>query len=292
MSIKQKQIINIGTLGLVTIFAVYYFIKHPHIFSELNKLPVYLFVFVLLLNFVLLLIISRLFITSLMLNKVKMPFKSSLILNSNSIFLNFFIPGQAGPIYRGYYLKEKHNLKVVDYTLSTLAYYAVFALISVNFILLGYFKLKIGIPLVILSSAIFYLITIRYLKIFTKNRLFVNHRILIDLLAVTFLQILISSVVYFLELHFISHNIGIYQTLTYTGIACLSLFVSLTPAGIGIREAFLIFSQQITGVNTNQVVLASVVDRSVFVVFLSLIGIYILYQKYTNHEKILIKLKK
>ena len=236
--------------------------------------------------------ITRLFVTSLKLNKVKLSTKVSLMLNSNSLFLNFFIPGQAGPIYRGYYLKEKHNLKVSDYTLSTLAYYAVFAVIAVNFILIGFFKFKIGVPLAILTTLVFYFLTIKYLKSFTKGRLYINHRILIDLLWVTFLQIIVSGLIYFIELHYITNSIGIYQILSYTGIACMSLFVSLTPAGIGIREAFLIFSQQITGINTNQVVLASVVDRSVYLVFLGFIGLLYLYWKYDSSEKIPFKLKK
>lgn len=292
MTNKQKKFINLGTLAIVLAFAIFYFIKHPHIFSELYNLPIYLFIFVLILNFLSLLAITRIFITSLKLNKINLSSKISLMLNSNSLFLNFFIPGQAGPIYRGYYLKEKHNLKVMDYTLSTLVYYAVFAVISVDLLVVGFFKLKLGIPLSIVIALIFYILTIRYLNIFTKDRLFISHQILINLILMTTLQLVLNGLIYFFELHYISHGVSVYQILSYTGIASLALFVSLTPAGIGIREAFLIFSQQITGINTNQVVLASVVDRSVYIVFLGFIGLALLYQKYKGSEKILIKLKK
>lgn len=282
MNTKQKKYLNIATLLILAIFAVFYFTNHTNLFSEFSKIPIYIFIVILLLNLLQLIAISRVFISVLHLNKIKLTFKTSLILNSNSLVLNFFMPGQAGPVYRGYYLKEKHNLKVLDYTISTIVYYAVYGVVAVCLLMFGIFPV---FPAVLATGIILisgYLLTLRYLYNVTGKRLFVSGKILINLISNTVFQLFLAVIIYFIEIHFIKHNVKIREVLSYTAVAALSLFVSLTPAGIGIREAFLIFSEKLTNLNTNQVVLASLVDRSIYIIYLCFIGLYYIYQKINN----------
>ena len=235
MNAKQKKYLNIATLLILAIFAVFYLKNHTNLFSEFSKIPIYIFIVILLLNFLQLIAISRVFISVLHLNKIKLTFKTSLILNSNSLVLNFFMPGQAGPVYRGYYLKEKHNLKVLDYTISTIVYYAVYGAVAVCLLMFGIFPVLPAVLSTVLILISGYLLTLRYLHNITGKRLFVSGKILINLISNTVLQLFLAAIIYFIEIHFIKHGVKIREVLSYTAVAALSLFVSLTPAGIGIR---------------------------------------------------------
>jgi uncharacterized membrane protein YbhN (UPF0104 family) len=75
--------------------------------------------------------------------------------------------------------------------------------------------------------------------------------------------------------------------MSYAGAANFSLYVSITPDGVGIREAFLVFSQHIHHVSTKDIVSANVIDRAVYVVFLGLLFVVVLGM----HAKDKLKLK-
>jgi uncharacterized membrane protein YbhN (UPF0104 family) len=55
----------------------------------------------------------------------------------------------------------------------------------------------------------------------------------------------------------------------------MALFVSLTPGAIGIREAFLTFSQQLHHIDTSTIVAANIIDRAVYLVFLGVLFIFV-----------------
>jgi uncharacterized membrane protein YbhN (UPF0104 family) len=71
------------------------------------------------------------------------------------------------------------------------------------------------------------------------------------------------------------------QTLSYAGAANFSLYAALTPGAIGIREAFLVFSQGIHHISSSVIVAANVIDRAVFLLFLGLlfVGVTLLHAK-------------
>ena len=204
------------------------------------------------------------------------------------MIVNFFIPGQGGPAYRGAYLYKIHNLKVKKYILATLIYYGIYALIS--FLFLFMFNLTIWQTLLI---ALFILL-ISYLVIrrFTKSShlktrdLTINFKTIGLLFIATLIQLLIQAVIYGVELHTINSKIHLTQVITYTGAANLALFVSLTPAAIGIRESFLIFSEKLHHISTANIISANIIDRSVFIVFLlTLAGSISIYHLYVRLSK-------
>jgi uncharacterized membrane protein YbhN (UPF0104 family) len=96
-------------------------------------------------------------------------------------------------------------------------------------------------------------------------------RLVGGLIGFTALQVSLIAVRYYLALRATGAQVSIGQTLSYTGAANFSLFVSLTPDGVGIREAFLLFSQQIHHVSTHAIVAANILDRATFVIFLAIL---------------------
>jgi uncharacterized membrane protein YbhN (UPF0104 family) len=96
------------------------------------------------------------------------------------------------------------------------------------------------------------------------------------LAAATLLQAGLVSLIYYFELRSVAPATHYSQAIIYTGAANLALFVSLTPGAIGFRESFLLFSQHLHHINSSSIVAASLIDRSVYILFLVilLIGVF------------------
>ena len=84
----------------------------------------------------------------------------------------------------------------------------------------------------------------------------------------TALQILIVAVIYYFELAALGYHANLSSILIYAGSANLALFVSFTPAAIGIRESFIYFSQSMHDIPTEYIFNTSLLDRSVYLMFL------------------------
>ena len=93
------------------------------------------------------------------------------------------------------------------------------------------------------------------------------------LILVTLIQAVIQVSIFYIELHSINSHIVLSQVITYTGAANFSLFVSLTPGAIGIREGFLLFTRHLSHISVGNIVAASILDRAVFFIFLGILFI-------------------
>jgi uncharacterized membrane protein YbhN (UPF0104 family) len=98
----------------------------------------------------------------------------------------------------------------------------------------------------------------------------------------TLLQLMIQAIIYYLELSYVVPNLSFGQVLAYTGAANFALFVSITPGAIGFRESFLLFSQKIHHIDSSSIVLATTIDRTIYVLVLVCIGVYIIGSNIQN----------
>jgi uncharacterized membrane protein YbhN (UPF0104 family) len=274
-----KRTISI-TLILVTLVAtVYYFSKHQSLLTDLRHIPLWVIASVFGLYCLMLVVLTLIFSATLRIARTKLNFKENILLNAYSLFMNFFIPGQTGPIIRGYYLKKNKGLKVLDYTIVTIIYYLFYGLVSVILLLMGsqaWWVTVLAAAAMIAAGSLGLKI---YLAKFKKERLDVSARNLIYLILVTILQAMLQITIYFIELHSINHSIKLTQVVVYTGAANLALYVALTPGAIGIRESFLLLTQRLHHISGADIVLANVIDRSVFIIFLLSIGLVTLLIK-------------
>lgn len=189
-------------------------------------------------------------------------------LTGYSTIANFFGPGQSGPGVRAVYLKKKHGLKLRDYTVATLLYYAVYALLSGLLLLSSSGQYW---PWSILGFAGVVAVVWLVLHKWPPTRLKLSPRLLIVLTLAVAAQLLCYILIYAVELHLVQAHASLRQIVAYGGAANFSLFVSLTPGGIGIREAFLAFSSKLHGIGLGSIVAANVLDRAVYVVVLGLL---------------------
>jgi uncharacterized membrane protein YbhN (UPF0104 family) len=252
----------------VAVFA-YYLVKHPQTVDHIKQMPLGTLVLIVALYLVwfgALVLITR---GSLRIYHKLMSWQENLLFNAYSSLINFFGPGQSGPIFRGAYLKKRHNLGVKQYLFATLLYYAFYAIISALLMVVGsrpWWQTALLMTAVAVVSMIFIRWYKKRSKINTEGGL-----TLINIgwiLGATILQIVAQTIIYAIELHNVGSDASIGQILSYTGVANFALFVALTPGAIGIREAFLAFGQQLHHVDVSTIVAANVIDRAAYLVFL------------------------
>lgn len=189
----------------------------------------------------------------------ELSFKNSLLLTMYSTVVNFFGPLQSGPGVRALYLKTKIGLRIRDYMYFSLFYYAAFA--SINASLLFVHTLPLLTAGIIALGVI--LIIVMASRMHTHSA-----RHLIAIYVVTLVQSLLMVAIYYTELHATHTMASLWQGLIYGSSANLSLFVSITPGAIGIREAFILFAQSLHHISLSSVITAGILDRAFYVVFL------------------------
>ncbi len=278
--LKKSLRISKRTLNIVIILstltaAVYYFYKHHTLLTDLKKISPFVAVEVFFLYILMLAVLILIYQATMKLVNIKISFKENGLINAYSLFMNFFIPGQTGPAFRAYYMKKNYSLKYLNYTLSTIFYYLIYGLLSVIFILVGSQPIYLSLPVILIFILIAVLAIRIYLKKKKQVRLELSIKSIAFLTLATFCQVVLQSVIYFIEIHSITSGIHFNQVITYTGVANLALFAALTPGAIGIREGLLILTEKLNHVTSNTIVLANVIDRSVYIIFLLILGILI-----------------
>lgn len=206
------------------------------------------------------------------------PLESFNVTSSSSL-ANFFGPLQSGVGVRAFYLKQKFGIALKKYGLISLYYYAIYAVLSAVFLLFGspIYRLPLLAAMLLIGGA-----SIIYIRAFgNKDKqtmsFHVAPRLLILLAVAVLVQLVIISAIYFTELRAVGAEPSLAQTLSYSGAANFSLFVAFTPGAIGIREAFLVFSQSIHQIPSNTIVSANLVDRAVYLTFLLAVFLWLTF---------------
>jgi len=277
-SMPKKLIIKkilAALIVFITISAItVYYIKKPGLFDELKQTPIYVVALLFLLYISFIGTLAVINDATLKLCKKPIEPKESLQVTMYSSFINFFGPLQSGPAFRAIYFKKLHNVDLKKFTLATFAYYIFYALISGIFLLisiLGWYS-AVVLPAAILLSYLAVKSSARLLK---KIKM-LNLKFLPYLAAATLLQLSIQALIYYFELKSLVPALGIGQVLAYTGAANFALFISFTPGALGFRESFLLFSQKIHHIDSSSIVVATTLDRAIYVSILILIGVYII----------------
>ena len=270
-----KPILAITILAATIAAFAYYIVKHPEALDRLKQLPPLTIAGLLVLNIVSFGCFVWVTRASLGLYGKRMGKQENVLFNAYSSLINFFGPGQSGPVFRGAYLKKRLDLGIKQYVFATLVYYGFFAVISVLLMAAGT-RPWWQTALLAVATGAASLAVVRWYKSrshISGARLDVRHITWIG--GATLLQLLAQVALYALELHATNAHASFGQVLSYTGVANLAIFVALTPGAIGIREAFLLFSERLHHIGSNAIVAANVVDRGMYLVFLGLLFILV-----------------
>ncbi len=270
-------IILTATLGL---FA-YYVSTHLSIINELKQINPWLLLLLLGCYGIMLLCWMSVYNATLSLCGKPLKTKENMLLSIYSTLANFFLPLQSGPGVRATYLKRQHKVPIGSYIIASLIYFSIYAIISAVFLFTTSHYWWLIAPSVCAVALISYLF-IRFAKKHYSKRfgqiiLDFSPKKIAKLFLFTLCQLIVQAFIYGTELANITNHIYIIRSISYTGAANFSLFVSLTPGAIGFREAFLEFSRQLHHYTTAQILGANIIDRGVFLVFLVILLIAALF---------------
>lgn len=276
-------IVIVVTLLTFCLFG-YYLWTHPAIIHTLTTLPPHLFV-LLTIGYILVLAANAFVLhESLRLLKKRADFRDNVALTGYSSIVNFFGPLQSGPGFRAIYLKTKYNVRIRDFFGTSILFYGFFALISC--VVLGIsavVQIKTWwMTLLVSGLAVAVLLGCwmlqrkvpRFHAALTKLKMTNRHTWLIAFGALWLC--IATAFIYYVELIQVDSHITLVQAIVYSAAANLSLFVSLTPGAIGFREAFLVLSQKLHGIDTSSIVAANIIDRAFYVVFLLVLFVVLL----------------
>lgn len=272
-----KPALVIGILVATILLFVRYIHTHPEYIDKLRHIDPIVIVWLMVANSALIATVAVINHVSAHICRVALGKSESLLLTIYSSLANFFGPLQSGPGVRAVYLKSKYKVLLRDFTFVTLISYGVYACTSALFLAVGVLAwwktLAILVAVGVISAGVITIFKNRGKKGDLFKRLSFSPRFIAMLVIATVLQVAFTAVRYGIELHAVGSTASVGQIISYAGAANFALFVSLTPDGIGIREAFLLFSQQLHGVPTNDIIAASLLDRAAYVIFLALLGI-------------------
>lgn len=257
-----------ATLGLF----VYYFATSETVRQQLSQTSLTLVATLLTLYIGTILALALVFHATLRLCKLKLKGRETSLLTAYSSVVNFFGPLQSGPAFRAIYLKKKHNLNLKNYTAATLVYYLFYGAFSCLLLVSGLLGWWL-VPLIL--AGLLLMLSLRRIPKVSDRLQNLDLKNWYYLATATALQVAIVAVIYYTELHNLDSSIGISQALVYTGAANLALFVSLTPGAIGFRESFLVFSQRLHDINTQTIIAANILDRTMYISLMLLLAIFI-----------------
>ncbi len=301
MSSWINKTVRISATVLVVVIFLIYFLLNTENFKPLLDANYYL------LTIAALAYVGGVITNGFFIKFILEPFKK-LIATAEAFYVsvissigNFFAPAGTGFGIRAVYLKKKHGLAYSEF-ISTLSgnYVLVFLVSSfaglvsllalkqhfgaqwlVLFVLfLGMFAGTLLISLFRFQlpeattpkySQANFLSRNIYRVVNGWGKIASNKELMLKLLGLTLVNLTLTVIIYWAIIHSIGLSIGPAALLLFSVLGSLSIFVNITPANLGIKEAIYIFSASILGFSVGEMVLIVLLDRGVqFAVLLAL----------------------
>lgn len=302
----SKQLSILITTAVLAIFVIYFFTNSPK-FQPLLDVNMFLLLIIAAGN------ILGVFINGLFTKAVLRLFNKHIhILESFYVSLissvgNFFAPVGAGFGFRAIYLKRKHGLAYKDYISILSGNYIIVFLVNSFFGLSALYLLRdrndgqYGILVAIFGAIFVMSLALSFIKLSTriaekqKNRYIkplvnnlakviqgwnyiVSHRkLMLQLIALTTLNFILTAGITFTIVRSLHFSIDLGPLMLFSALGSLSLFINITPANLGIKEAVYLFSSGVLGFSTAQILSIALIDRGVM--FLALAGLWVVSHK-------------
>ncbi len=281
----RKLLSNIFTI-LVIVLMIIYLYKNRLVFDSLKNLKVEYIVYIILSQ------VTTVAVTALLNQKIiqtldrDISYSDAFHLQYANNFLNKII-SEGGALFRGYYLKKTHKLPYTKY-ISTIAgsyilsffFYSMMGLVSMAY--LFFVKGKSNYWILIFFIALFFgTIILIWVNPRFKNKK--NNRILglinsilegwvkikenkknlLVFSSLTLLLLLLHVPLSVFVYRGLGHSIGVFESLYMSCMGIITTFINVTPNGIGIKEGIYMFSSDIIGLNSEVLLLGSLISRAI-----------------------------
>lgn len=311
MKPQHKKILGIIVLIALVAWLVYYSISNYHEFKQISiENPILLIplVFLFIIGYIPVSIITYYILLPL---SVRLRAKESFALSIVTGFYNLITPFRGGMAARAVYLKRKYNFSYTNF-LATLAgsYILTFFIASllgligvisiylsagiINYIILLVFTgifLSFG-AVIIFSPQIpltKYEFANKFIKVMNGWNLIKNDKKVIAVISIaSTIQILLASIGFLLQFKVFGIVANLNTALFLAAISSLSLLISITPAGLGINEAVIVFSASTLGISPVESLSVALVGRLVSIIVLFVLGpifSYSLIKRGASNEK-------
>jgi uncharacterized membrane protein YbhN (UPF0104 family) len=301
---SSKFLRTILTLVVLVVFAVY-FLLNINQFKILLHVNFYLLIVIAIGNFL------NIASSGLFIKIILKPFgKFISLVESTYVAListvgNFFAPAGSGFGFRAIYLKKRHGLSYSDYMTTLYGNYIIVFLVNAFFGLLslyllrakhndaffvlvmvfgGMFAASLLLSLVRIPSRVLeYDLKNAYLNKLTKillqmlegwNGIVANRKLMAKLTSLIVINFAMAMFVAKTEIVALHLTISFSALMLFSVLGSLSLFVSITPANLGVKEAIYIFSAHVIGFSTSQILSIALIDRGVLFITLVVLWLY------------------
>jgi uncharacterized membrane protein YbhN (UPF0104 family) len=290
----KKAITNIMTI-LVLVLMAYYLYKNRGVFVSLENLELQYIVYIFLLQIVSIFLIALTNKKVISLLDHEIPLKEAFLLQYANSFLNKVV-SEGGALFRGIFLKEIYKLPYTKYISTIAGLYVVsfitnslIGIISLTYIYLLHRRISYLVLFFFLIVIVCMLILLFIDPHFNnkKDRRVINwlnsilegwNRIKRDkakLVIFVFLSICSLVLVSFqavLVYKGLGFQLGLFESLYMTSLGMITTFVNITPDSIGIKEAVYVFTSDVVGLNSDIILLGSLIIRAIGLINTFLIG--------------------
>lgn len=299
----KKYLSLILTFAFLALFFVYVFTNLEN-FKALAGFPLHAAALIILLKVGLMITNAMFLKTILTAFDVDITAKHSFFILIFTTLGNHLTPFRAGAGFRAVYLRKKFNFPYSQF-ISTLSGNYLVVLLVYSFITLasliwirmerGFYSLSLFIFIAGLFSFCLLLSLVRVkthkLEIRSKwklvsktasvlkqavdgwNRILSRRQLVFKLFLIVFAGFFFVFFIVFVEFKYVTARTPFASLLLYSGLSNLSLFVSVTPGALGIRESILIIFQNLLNLKTGDILNIAVIDRGL--VFITLVLLYL-----------------
>jgi len=295
MTTKTKKLLGIGILLIIVALFIYYIIEHILDFKQLSLVnPIYLFVLIALFIFTyyLISIITKNLLYPL---GVKLKGFEAFALSVITGFYHLITPFRGGTVVRAVYLKKKHAFSYTDFLASLAGMYVITFLIAsfiglISTLFINYFYGSFSWIIFFVFLAVFLPLLIivalspklgltknnfinRFIKVINGWHLIKNNkRVIIVITLVSLIQLIIGAFMLYLQFRVFGFDIDFIKCLFLASLGSLSLLIAITPAGLGINEAVIVFSALTIGITPAQSLSVALLGRAIQMLILFTLG--------------------
>ena len=316
MKILKKYISPILTLLVLILFAIYLY-NNPEILIRLkNTNPLFVILIMILYLFVFFLEGLFILVTLKIFNK-KIKSLEGWYIATFSRIGNYLLPMRAGAVFRAVYLNKKYNFEYSNFFATLYGYYVVFFLTNsiIIFTLLlfkaivlkeTYITLILFFSVLIAGMIVLIFLRVSLNKIFKKSKGIINvvisfldkflvgwdlivksGNLFIKLILLAFANIFVNILIVYIEFISIEKVGDIIDVVLYTCISGISLFISITPGSLGLREGVLLLTSDSLGLTSSEVMELAFLDRGImFLLLLFCLSVILIFFKKINLKEI------
>jgi uncharacterized protein (TIRG00374 family) len=232
-----------------------------------------------------------------------------------SSFGNYFLPLTGGAVLRGVYLKRQHGFSYKKFISISYGSYVisigVSSLLGIFALLILYSSQEIFVTSLLLVFISMLLVTVFLSSSFanklmnlvgstTKNTVIkkvartlsdihegwlsivVSKRLMTKLVLLTLANMALRLGFFYLTFNMLGTDVSLSSVFIFNTLITLSMYLTITPGSIGIRETLLLLYSSSLGLPPEAILAASLVDRASLMVSLS--SLYIVFQQSSKYK--------